>query len=221
MINAIVFDLDGLIVDTERTSLQSWREAYEAAGVELPLESWTTIIGTWGGAWDPAEDLGTRRGAPLTSEELDARKAREWDLAAELPLMPGVREHLEAACEWGLAMGVASSSSRRWVEGHLDRLELRDLFDCVCTRNDVLRPKPDPSIYYRALLLLGVDGSEAVAYEDSPNGMMAAKAAGLRCVVVPGPLTAGGDYSIADVVLRSLADTDAKTLWDFVDAEYS
>ena len=65
------------------------------------------------------------------------------------------------------------------------------------------------------------DGTEAIAYEDSPNGLYAAKAAGLRCVVVPGPLTADGDYSTADVVVASLADVEPKTLWDFIDAEYS
>jgi HAD superfamily hydrolase (TIGR01509 family) len=221
MINAIVFDLDGLMIDTERTSLQSWREAYEVADLELPLDEWRTTVGTWGASYDPAADLGFRRGTPLTAEELDARRAREWELAADLPLMPGVLQHLEAAREWGLGLGVASSSSRRWVMGQLERLGIAGRFDCVCTRDDVLQTKPDPSLYYRALLHLGVDGTEAIAYEDSPNGLFAAKAAGLRCVVVPGPLTEDGDYAIADVVIPSLADVEPKTLWDFIDAEYS
>ena len=221
MITAIVFDLDGLMIDTERTSLQSWREAYEAAGFELPLDDWRTTVGTWGASFDPAADLGLRRGRPMTADELDIRRTREWELAADLPLMPGVREHLEAASRWGLGLGVASSSSRRWVMGQLERLGISGYFDCVCTRDDVLQTKPDPSLYYRALLHLGVDGTEAIAYEDSPNGLYAAKAAGLRCVVVPGPLTADGDYSTADVVVASLADVEPKTLWDFIDAEYS
>ena len=221
MINAIVFDLDGLMIDTERTSLQSWQEAYEAANLELPLDQWRTTVGTWGADYDPIADLGARRGTPLTAEEIDARRNREWELSTHLPLMPGVREHLQAATDWGLAIGLASSSSRRWVHGQVERLGLIDVFTCVCTRDDVLATKPDPSLYYRALLCLGVDGSEAIAYEDSTNGLFAAKAAGLRCVVVPGPLTEDGDFSTADVVVPSLADVDPKTLWDFIDAEYS
>jgi HAD superfamily hydrolase (TIGR01509 family) len=221
LINAIVFDLDGLIIDTERTSLQSWEEAYQQAGLEVPLELWQTTIGTWSAEFDPADDLGVRRGHPLTAEEIESRREREWELAAELPLMPGVREHIDAACAWGMSLGIASSSSRRWVRGQLERLGIADCFECVCTRDDVLQTKPDPSLYFRALLCLGADGSEALAYEDSANGLLAAKAAGMRCVVVPGPLTASSDYSLADVVVRSLADVDPKTLWDFVDAEYA
>ena len=221
MISAIVFDLDGLIIDTERTSLQSWDEAYHQAGLELPLDLWRTTIGTWGAAFDPVTDLGRRRGRPLSAGEIEARREREWELASELPVMPGVLEHLDAAAAYGMSTAVASSSSRRWVNGQLDRLGLADRFDCVCTRDDVLRTKPDPSLYFRTLLSLGVDGSEALAYEDSANGLLAAKAAGLRCVVIPGPLTAGSDYSLADVVLESLAEVDPKTLWDFIDAEYA
>jgi HAD superfamily hydrolase (TIGR01509 family) len=221
LINAIVFDLDGLIIDTERTALQSWEEAYREAGLEVSLELWQTTIGTWGAEFDPAADLGARRGRPLTAEEIESRREREWELAAELPLMPGVREHIDAARAWGMSLGIASSSSRRWVQGQLERLGIAESFECVCTRDDVLQTKPDPSLYFRALLCLGVDGSEALAYEDSANGLLAAKAAGMRCVVVPGPLTASSDYSLADVVVRSLADVDPKTLWDFVDAEYA
>lgn len=221
MINAVVFDLDGLIVDTEHTSLQSWEEAYRDAGFELPLDLWKTTIGTWGASFDPVIDLGERRGRPLSPDEIQTRREREWELSSALPLMPGVTDHLDAAMAWGVSIGLASSSSRHWVFGHLERLNLLDRFDCICTRDDVLRTKPDPSLYFRALLCLGVDGSEALAYEDSLNGLMAAKAAGLRCVVVPTRLTVDCDYTHADVVIESLADVDPRTLWDFVDAEYS
>lgn len=221
VISAIVFDLDGLIIDTERTSLASWEEAYRAAGFELPLEAWKTTIGTWDAEYDPVIDLGERRGHPLSADELQARREREWELASTLEAMPGVIEHINAASAWGVAVGIASSSSRRWVVGHLERLGILDRFECVCTRDDVLRTKPDPSLYFRALLCLGVDGSEALAYEDSPNGLIAAKSAGMRCVVVPGLLTQDADYALADVVVPTLAGVDPRTLWDFIDAEYS
>jgi len=221
VINAIVFDLDGLIVDTERTSLESWEEAYRQAGFELPLDLWQTTIGTWGAAFDPVVDLGQRRGRPLSAEEIAARRDREWELAAELPMMPGVAEHLDAARSLGLSVGLASSSSRRWVRGQIERLGIAERFECVCTRDDAPQAKPDPSVYFRTLLCLGVDGTEAIAYEDSNFGLQAAKGAGLRCVVVPGPLTAGSDFSLADVIVPSLADVDPQTLWNFIDAEYA
>jgi len=221
MISALVFDLDGLIVDTEQTALESWQEAYGSAGFELPLELWLTTIGTWGAQFDPAVDLGEKRGTPLTAAEIEKRRAREWELASQLPLMPGVAQHLEAARARGLKLGIASSSSRRWVNGQLERLGLDECFECVCSRDDVASTKPDPSLYYRALLCLGVEGSEALAYEDSPNGLIAAKAAGLRCIVVPGSLTGGLDYSLADAVVCSLADVDPCALWELIDAEYS
>ena len=221
MINAVVFDLDGLIVDTEQTSLQAWEEAYREAGHELPLDLWKTTIGTWGAAFDPAADLGERRGRALTADEIQARREREWELASQLTIMPGVIEHLDAADAWGLSTAVASSSSRRWVHGQLERLGLIDRFECICTRDDVLSTKPDPSLYFRALLTMGVDGAEAIAYEDSLNGLIAAKSAGMRCIVVPGRLTASAEYSQADAVVESLAGVDARALWDFIDAEYA
>jgi HAD superfamily hydrolase (TIGR01509 family) len=221
MIQAVVFDLDGLIVDTEQTSLQAWEELYREVGLELPLDRWKTTIGTWGGTFDPVSDLGEKLGRLLAADELQARREREWELASQLPVMPGVIDHLDAANAWGLSVGVASSSSRKWVHGHLERLDLVDRFDCICSRDDVLSVKPDPSLYYRALLSMGVDGQEAIAYEDCPNGLIAAKSAGLHCVVVPGQLTSAADYSQADAVLESLADVDPRALWDFIDAEYS
>jgi HAD superfamily hydrolase (TIGR01509 family) len=221
MIQAVVFDLDGLIVDTERTSLQAWEELYREAGLTVPLEQWRTAIGTWGGSFDPVTDLAEKLGRPLSADELQDRREREWELASQLPVMPGVMEHLDAADAWGVLTAVVSSSSRQWVRGHLDRLGLANRFECVCTREDVLSVKPDPSLYYRALLSLGVDGCEAVAYEDCSNGLIAAKSAGMHCVVVPGQLTSSADYSQADAVLESLADVDPRALWDFIDAEYA
>lgn len=220
MINAIAFDLDGLIVDTEKTALRSWQELYDAHGVELPLDMWRTTIGTWEAPFDPASHLSAARGSALTEDELRARLERKWELAAQLPVLPGVREHIEAARERGAGTAVVSSSSRDWVNAQIERLGLAEHFDCVCTREDVPHTKPDPGLYYRALLLLGVDAASTLAYEDSAHGLVAAKAAGLRCVVVPTELTAESDFSRADVVLASLADVDPHTLWDFIDADY-
>ena len=121
-------------------------------------------------------------------------------------LLPGVVEHLEAAKSIGLKLGVASSSTRDWVTGHLARLGILGRFDCVRCRDDVANAKPDPDLYIAVLECLGVLASEAIAVEDSPNGVMAAKRAGLRCVAIPNSITARLDLGQADVILGSLAD---------------
>lgn len=213
MLKALVFDFDGLMVDTEGTSLLSWQELYGRYGQKLPLDLWVTLIGTWDAAFNPTEYLAGLIGRPLSAEELAERYAREIELASREPLLPGVSTHMDAADAAGIPMAVASSSSRSWVEGHLGNLGIRDRFVAVCTRDDVLATKPDPELYVLATSLLGVSADSALAYEDSVHGLVAAKAAGLRCVAVPGPLTAGGDFSRADMTLTSLADIDPVALW--------
>jgi HAD superfamily hydrolase (TIGR01509 family) len=219
VIRAIVFDLDGTMVDTEKTALQSWQELYDAAGLKLPLELWRTTIGTWDAEFDPVTHLAEHRGHALSQRELEDRMRREWELAAQLPLRPGVLAHIEAAEKAGLALGIASSSSKEWVRAQLGRFSLLDRFECVCTRDDVPATKPDPALYVRALICLGVDGSEALAYEDSPNGLLAARAAGMHCVVVPGILTAEAEFPHADAILDTLAGVDPRALWDAIAAE--
>ena len=121
-------------------------------------------------------------------------------------ILPGVREYVDEARRLGLRLGVASSSSRRWVEGHLQRLGLRDRFDVIRCADDVPRVKPDPALYRAVLDATGVRPEDAMALEDSPNGVLAAKRAGLTCVAVPNALTARLDLSHADLSLTSLAD---------------
>jgi HAD superfamily hydrolase (TIGR01509 family) len=121
-------------------------------------------------------------------------------------LLPGVVEHLDAAKESGLKLGVASSSTRAWVTGHLARLGVLERFDCLRCRDDVPHAKPEPDLYLAVLDCLGVPASEAIAIEDSPNGVLAAKRAGMRCVAIPNSITARLDLGQADVVLGSLAE---------------
>jgi HAD superfamily hydrolase (TIGR01509 family) len=219
MISALVFDFDGLMVDTEATSLQSWQELYAEHGLELPLDLWATLIGTWDAAFNPATYLEERIGRALTESEHAERYAREWRLAAEQPLMPGVVTHIEAAEKLGLPLAVASSSSRRWVEGHLADHGLREHFACVLTRDDVTLTKPDPELYLAAAACLRVPPSRTLAYEDSNHGVTAAKDAGMWCLAVPGPLTAESDFSRADRVVGSLADVKPLELWESLDRE--
>lgn len=206
VIRALVFDFDGLILDTEVPVYQSWVEVYEAHGEELPFERWVEIVGSTNTAFHPQHHLEQRLGRPLTQEVLDRRASRRTEMVLANALLPGVVDHLDAARELGLKLGVASSSSAQWVRGHLARLGILDRFECVRCRDDVVEAKPAPDLYIAVLECLGVDAAEAVAIEDSPNGLLAAKRAGMRCVAVPNPITRGLDLTHADVKLKSLAE---------------
>ena len=206
MIRAIVFDFDGLILDTEEPIYRSWLEVYEAHGQELPFERWVQIVGSSTIGFHPQHDLEERLGRPLPKEVLDRRIGRRTEMVLANKLLPGVVEHLDAARASGLKVGVASSSTRDWVMGHLVRLGILDRFDCLRCRDNVANVKPEPDLYLAVLECLGVAASEAIAIEDSPNGVLAAKRAGMRCVAIPNSITARLDLGQADVVLGSLAE---------------
>src|SRR5712692_8330621 len=206
MIRAIVFDFDGLILDTEEPVYRSWLEVYEAHGEELPFERWVQIVGSTTVGFHPQHHLEEQLGRPLPKEVLDRRMDRRTEMILAQRVLPGVVQHLDEARELCLKVGVASSSTREWVRGHLARLGILARFDCLRCRDDVTNAKPQPDLYLAVLDCLGVTAAEAVAIEDSPNGVIAAKRAGLRCVAVPNRITAGLDLSQADLQLTSLAD---------------
>ena len=206
MIRAIVFDFDGLILDTEEPVYRSWLEVYQAHGEELPFERWVQIVGSTTTGFHPQHHLEQRLGRALPKEVLDRRIGRRTELVLAQELLPGVLQHIDQAKALGLKVGVASSSTSEWVRGHLARLGILAKFDCLRCRDDVVNAKPEPDLYIAVLECLGVVASEAIAIEDSPNGVMAAKRAGLRCVAIPNSITAKLDLSAADVQLRSLAE---------------
>lgn len=208
----MIFDFDGLILDTEGPIYQSWAEVYEAHGVDLPFDQWVKTVGSSNDAFHPQHHLEERIGSKLTEEVLDRRIERRVELVLAQPVLAGVADLVASAEAMGLKLGVASSSSREWVGGHLERLGLLAPFECLRCRDDVEHVKPEPDLYLATLDCLRVAAGEAVAIEDSPNGILAAKRAGLRCVGVPNPLTAGLDLSGADVRLRSLADVTLSEL---------
>lgn len=219
MIQALVFDFDGLILDTEWPEYLSWQEQYQAAGCELPLTTWIESIGTTA-QFDPYALLAELSGGPVDIAAVRAaRRARFAELMATQTPLPGVLEYLDAAKRRGLKLGVASSSSRDWVEGYLAQHGLAGLFDCVKCSDDVPNVKPDPALYRAALDALGVPAHAALALEDSLNGLAAAKAAGLFCVVVPNRLMQGHRFDQADLRLDSLAHMPLERVIQFFTAK--
>ena len=208
MIKALIFDFDGLIVDTELPDYESWQQVYRRHGCELAVEAWGQIVGGTGASdFDPHTNLETLCGQPLDREEIWISRRKQYlDTITQQPILPGVLETIEAAERLGLGLGVASSSPENWVRGHLARLGLYQRFDTIKTADDVERTKPHPQLYLAAMDALGIQPSEGIVFEDSPNGVKAAKAAGLFCVAVPNKLTAQLHFDAADLRLDSLAD---------------
>jgi HAD superfamily hydrolase (TIGR01509 family) len=205
-VKLIVFDFDGLILDTEAPVYDAWQEIYDEHGHALSFDKWAACIGT-ADTFDPCLDLGSLVGRALDAEALRQRHRERTDaLIAACAVLPGVREYIAEARGLGMTLGVASSSSRAWVDGHLRRLGLREAFSVVRCSDDVPRVKPDPALYLAVLAAAGVGPRDAMALEDSPNGVLAAKRAGLTCVAVPNPLTARLDLGAADMRLTSLAE---------------
>jgi HAD superfamily hydrolase (TIGR01509 family) len=211
-VQLIVFDFDGLILDTEVPVYDAWQELYVEHGHALPLEKWAECIGT-ADTFDPCADLAELVGRALDAAALRRRHRARMDvLITAQQVLPGVVERLDEARAMGLTLGVASSSSRAWVEGHLERLGLLDRFHTIRCADAVPRVKPDPALYRAVLEATGVRAADALALEDSPNGVLAAKRAGLACVAVPNALTAGLDLGGADLRLSSLAEVPLATL---------
>ena len=214
-IRGLLFDFDGLIIDTETASRAGWEWLYRQHGHELPLDLWATLIGTIGAEFDPLAHLEELVGRPLLPEELDAARAHEMSLIEAEELRPGIAGYLEESERLGLKRAIVSSSTRRWIDTHLERLERAVGWDAIVTADyDAERAKPRPGLYLEALDLLGIAGGEAIAFEDSPNGVAAAKAAGIRCVAVPNGMTADLGLDQADLVLGSLAEVSLAQLLD-------
>jgi HAD superfamily hydrolase (TIGR01509 family) len=212
VIDAFVFDFDGLIVDTEWCEYMSISEQFEHYGHRYAVEHFQQFVGTaWPTGW--VDELIVAVGEPLDSEVLHRqRRSRRDEMLNAMGTLPGVVELLDLAQREGVPLAVASSSTRDWVEPHLERLGLRDRFSAVLTRNDVENAKPAPDLFTAAAKALGVSPARTIVFEDSFNGCVAAKAAGMACVVAPNRITIIQDFAHADLVVGTLGDLDLATL---------
>lgn len=218
-VKALIFDFDGLIVDTEAPDWATWCAIYRQHGIELDLATWQAGVGTVGG-FDPCGHLETLLGTPINREAIIARQREQFErLCMEQPVLPGVHALIEAAEAEGLQLGLASSSSRRWIQRWLHHHELEHCFSCIRTRDDVKHPKPAPDLYLSVAACLDVAPEHCVAFEDSLNGLRAALAAGMRCIVVPTEVTATLEFPGATLRLMSLADLSLAELLEHLTIE--
>jgi HAD superfamily hydrolase (TIGR01509 family) len=208
---AVLFDFDGVIVDTEWAIYDAWHRTFRAHGHPLPLETYTQCIGSDFATWSPKTHLEELTGNSFDWHDLDLRRQEEIvrDLANEGP-MPGVVDLLAALTTAGVPIAVVSSSSHHWVDGWLDRLGLAGWFTTVVCRGDASRIKPAPDLYLEAARRLGRAPADCLVIEDSLNGVKAANAAGSPVWAVPNRCTACLDFSLADRICSSLDEVAAQ-----------
>lgn len=211
MIKAVIFDFDGLIVDTETVWYRAYKEAVKGFGCDLKIHDFATCIGTTNEVlFETIEALAEK---PIDRLAIDqhARTLYETEMNS-LQLREGVLNYLESAKKLGLKIGLASSSSRKWVEGFLQRFQIRDYFEVIRTSDDVQKVKPDPELYIQAIEKLNVQARETLVFEDSKNGLIAAVKAGLHCVVVPNPVTSLLEFEGHIDRIESMSDIELEKL---------
>lgn len=204
-LEALFFDFDGLIVDTESICFLAWAELYAEIGLELDPATYVACIGT-AGAEAITADLARQSGFAVDPAIITRVDARQDQLALELDARPGIRSLIEEADAAGVSRAIVSSGRRPWIDRILDSVSLTDGWSAVvCADGDDERAKPNPHLYLEALAGVGVPPHAALALEDSPNGVRAAKEAGIFCVAVPCAMTSSLDLSEADLRLTSLS----------------
>jgi HAD superfamily hydrolase (TIGR01509 family) len=219
MLKALIFDFDGVILDTETPEVLVWQSIYKEHGFELPVDEWQKTIGGYGiSDFDAAEHLSHLSMGRLDPASLRVGYRKEADeIIHASPVMPGVVSMIEQAKDRGLQVAIGSSSPHSWVDTHTRRLGIFDYFDHIICQDDVPhgRTKPNPDIFLKALDQLNVKKGAAVIFEDSPNGVLAARRAGIFVVGVPNPLTARLGVT-GDITVPSLADLSLHELNEHV-----
>lgn len=209
MIRALIFDFDGLILDTETPLIDAYGEVHAAHGVPFDRALFIRSVGHADYAFDPWHGFSPH--ADRAALELQ-RRAHKDRLLLQQTVLPGVVDLLDAAHTRNLRVGLASNSEHAWVEPLLERLGLRPRFEFLACREDVPSPKPEPDLYRLVLNHFGLRGHEAISFEDSRTGTLAAKRANLWSVAVPNVSTAHHDFSAADLIVASLADVKLDAL---------
>lgn len=211
--DSIIFDFDGLIIDTESAAIESWKALYLEHGVDFPHEEFSSLIGTSHATFDPLGYLVERCGGNCNAEEIwkEQRRYVLDDLITLKPL-PGIEQLLSNAKSAKIPIGLSSSSTHSWVESNLHRLDLLKYFKVITCSDDVELTKPDPALYRLSVEKLGANPKLSIALEDSNHGVIAAKRAGLKVVAIPNRITSKMDFSQADLQVSSAQDISINTL---------
>ena len=209
---AIIFDLDGLIIETEAINCHIWQREFAKEGLPFDMAGYQNLIGAHHvvGGYRPQEVLADHRKDGVSARELRQAVGREaLQTILNEGAKPGVLQVLDEADRRGFLLAVGSSSEQDWVHSNLKRLGIFDRFETIVTADDVNKVgKPEPDIYLKVLENLDVAPQNALVLEDSNNGVVASYRAGIRVVAVPNEVTTGQDFSLATAIIPSLEALD-------------
>jgi HAD superfamily hydrolase (TIGR01509 family) len=210
-LQGILLDFDGLIIDTETPIFQAWEQKFKEYDQELLLEEWADIIGKSTNQTGPIEGFLNSIGEENKRNEiLQEVKQKESELLQQKQPLPGVEDLLNKAMGLGLQLGIVSSSDQDWIHSNLKRLGLLDYFGHISSADEVEIAKPDPALYNLGVKKTGLSREKVLVLEDSPNGVLAAKRAGLFCIAVPNQLTSQLNFNnnggAPDLILASLLE---------------
>ncbi len=218
MAAAVIFDMDGVLLDSEPLHYEAVRRLLAEQGIDFPLEDYyrylgTTLTTTW-------DDLSSRHPITMSFEAFESRYNADVlaHYQAGAPLIVGARDLAQRLQSAGVPIAVASSSHRLWVDAALEGANLRQYFTQTTAGDEVSEGKPSPEIYLKAASKLGVKPSDCIAIEDAPAGVESARAAGMRVALVRSPLTDDLDLA-ADWQVDDLTQFDLKWLSDSPSAD--
>ena len=212
MIKGVIFDFDGLILDTETYQYEMFKEIFNTHSVELPFERWVKGIGTKSN-FSLFDYLTEHSLTKFNLDEIKEKFRKDFiEGLKNVVCRDGIRDYPEEASNLGLSIGLASSSNFEWVSMHLKNLELFDYFSCIKTSDDVEKVKPSPELYINTAKCLGLDPKECIVFEDSANGAIAAKSAEMKCVIVPNSITNNMNFCAVDLRLKSMSDISLNEL---------
>ncbi len=199
MIKAFIFDFDGLMIDTEYSSYQTWLAIYQKYQIDLPMTEWIKCVGSSNDEFDPIRYLKTKTNRLLDESQLRKQQfENHHSISHTMPILPGVETYLHYAQQNNIQLAVASSSSYLGTKGLLSE------FNLIITADDVAQVKPAPDLFLKVKEELGMSDFEGVIFEDSAHGITAAVLSKLYCVAVPNRITQGANFDEANLVVKGL-----------------
>lgn len=219
MIRAVIFDMDGVIVDSEPMHIEAEKQTLLEYGVNITTEELRSYTGTT--AEFEFNDLIRKYKLNTTTDSLFREKERILFRLLEGKTQPtkGVLDLIRNLKKHGIKLGIATSGHRKLAHYYLDKLGIEQLFDTVVCSEDITRSKPDPEIFLKAAKKLGVDPAECIVIEDSKLGIEAATKAGMKHIGYSNPNSGSQDLSKADYVISDFTKLDLEKLLDGHDSK--